>query len=451
MLKKCLSLITVLFMILSVVLCTGCSAGTDTENSGGNKDKIEIDSEEEFFLDVPSELRGTTVQVASWSNENDFDKANIYADFTSLTGINLERVYVPQGEYIIKLSSLIAAEQSPDVITENGDFPRTLKVLMPIEKETTGIDVTDPFWDREIVKLYTVGGKPYIISGERASANKAGGLVYFNRTTLEENAIKTPNDYVADNNWNLDTFETLLSQMKKSCGYSRAPASVDVDIWCLMFGAKQLDWDPEASRFTSTVASEEMMVSLRKLMELQDKGLVKIINGHDDSIARGESGLQICGAYGLRCSPGWFYTMDVNDLGFEILPKLSASDADYPYTVGLHGYGIVKGARNPKGAGYFLRYYLNEDHTQKENQFKNEEAIAIYDKLRANADYSTGVFYRGVRMILDPDASNGSMLSVITNGTGSQINTNLKSVERTVDNAVAEANKLIDEIIEANK
>ena len=449
MLKRTISLLIALVMLAGVILCAGC--GAKKPDAGSGNKPIENDPEEEFFLDVPTELRGTTVQVAGWSNDNDFDKANIYADFTAVTGIELEHVHVAQAEYIVKLSSLIAADQAPDVVTENGDFPRTLKILMPIEKETTGIDVTDPFWNQEIVKLYTVGGKPYVISGERASANKAGGLVYFNRTTLEENGIKTPNDYVAENNWNLDTFETLLSQMKVACGYGRAPASVDIDIWCAMFGAKQLDWSPDTGKFTTTVGSEEMMTSLRTIMNLQDKGLVKIICGHDDSIAQGTSGLQICGAYGLRCSPGWFYTMDIEDLGFEVLPKISSSDEDYPYTVGLHGHGIVKGARNPIGAGYFLRYYLNEDHTSNENQFKNDEAIQMYNKLRANADYSTATFYRGVRMIIDPERSNGSMLSLITDGTGAQINTNLKSAERTIDGAVAEANKLVKEIIDENK
>ncbi|MBR2044487.1 MAG: extracellular solute-binding protein [Clostridia bacterium] len=450
MLKRIISLLTVILMLIGVVLCSGCGEKKPAD-AGGKAPSSATDKEEEIFLDIPSELRGTTVQIAGWSSDTDFDKANIYADFTSLTGIELERVHVSQADYIVKLSSLIAADQAPDVITENGDFPRTLKVIQPITKEATGIDVTDPFWNQEIIKLYTIDGKPYIISGERASANKAGGLVYFNRTTLTENGIKTPNDYLKEDNWNLDTLETLLSQMKMACGYGRAPASVDIDIWCLMFGAKQLDWDPAAASFKTTVASENMMVALRQIMELQDKGLVKIIAGHDDSIANGTSGLQICGAYGLRCSPGWFYTMDVDDLGFEILPKIKATDEKHPYTVSLHGYGIVRGARNPMGAGYYLRYYLNEDNTSAENQFKNEEAITIYNKLRENADYSTATFYRGVRMILDPETSNGSMMSAVTGGTGAQINTHLKSVERTIDNAVAQANKLIEEIINENK
>lgn len=450
MIKRIISLVAVIFMLLAVVLCGGCSS-EKSEEAAPKKPAIAIDTEEEYFLDVPSNLRGTTVQVAGWGSDTDFDKQAVYANFTALTGIKIERVFVAQSEYISKLSSLIAAGQAPDVITENGDFPRSLKILQPITKEATGIDITDPFWDKQMMDIYKVGGKNYIVCGADTGTNKAGGVVYFNRTTLQENGIKTPNDYVKENNWNLETFEKLLSQMKASCGYSRAPASVDVDIWCSMFKAKQLEWSPETSQFTTTVASAEMNSALRSLLTLQDEGLVKIISGHDDSITTGNSGLQICGAYGLRCNPGWFYTMDVDDLGFEILPKIKADDADYPYTIGLHGYGIVQGSRNPMGAGYYLRYYLNADNHNKDNLFKNEEAQALHIKLRDNADYSTATFYRGVRMIVEPEASSGSMLSLITDGTASQINTHLKIVENRVEDAVSQANKLIEDVIMENE
>ncbi len=437
-------------LLAAVLLLTLCGCGDEPEKKKPDVN-VEIDSEEEFFLDVPSELRGTTVQIAGWSSDTDFDKANIYADFTELTGINLERVHVNQAEYIVKISSLIAADQSPDVISENGDFPRTLKILQPITKEETGIDVNDPFWDKKMTDLYTIDGKIYIVSGARSSGSKAGGNVYFNKTTLEENGIKNPNQYVAEDNWNLETLEKLLSEMKSACGYSRAPASIDVDIWTLMFGAKQLDWDPVKAEFKSTVASPEMRLALNKLLTLQDKGLVKIIAGHDDSIANGTSGFQICGSYGLKKNPGWFYTMDADDLGFEVLPKVNKDDADYPYTVGLYGYGIVQGARNPLGAGYYLRYYLNADHVNTDNIYKNEEAEALFNKLRQNADYSTATFYRGVRMILEPDVSNGTMLSVVVNSTSAQISTNLIAAENQVNYAVEEANKLIQEVIAANQ
>ncbi len=443
--KSIKRLLCVLLTVLFLLTLCGCKE----EKPKTNKPKLDeiIDSEEEFFLDVPTELRGTKVQIAGWGSDTDFDKANIYAEFTELTGIELERVFVNQAEYIVKLSSLIAADQSPDVITENGDFPRTLKILQPITKEETGIDVNDPFWDKKMTDFYTIDGKIYIVSGARSSGSKAGGNVYFNKTTLEENNIKTPNQYVAEDNWNLESLEKLLSEMKAVCGYSRAPASIDVDIWTLMFGAKQLEWDSAKGEFKSTVSSPEMRTALSKLLTLQDKGLVKIIAGHDDSIANGTSGFQICGSYGLKKSPGWFYTMDADDLGFEVLPKVDKNDADYPYTISLHGYGIVRGARNPLGAGYYLRYYLNEDHVNEENVFKNDEAKALFNKLRQNANYEAATFYRGVRMILEPNSSGGTMLSIVINSTSAQISTNLVAAENQINLAVKEANNLIQEVI----
>jgi hypothetical protein len=142
--------------------------------------------------------------------------------------------------------------------------------------------------------------------------------------------------------------------------------------------------------------------------------------------------------------------MDADDLGFEVLPKVNKDDADYPYTIGLHGYGIVQGARNPLGAGYYLRYYFNEDHVNKDNVYKNEEAEALFLQLRQNANYSTATFYRGVRMILEPESSNGTMLSVVINSTSAQISTNLVAAENQVNYAVEEANKLIKDIIAEN-
>ena len=437
------------FLFATILLISFCGCG-EKEQPQKPDTNVQADTEEEFFLDVPSELRGTKVQIAGWGSDTDFDKANIYANFTTLTGIELERVFVNQAEYIVKLSSLIAADQAPDVITENGDFPRTLKILQPITKEKTGIDVNDPFWDKKMTDLYTIDGKVYIVSGARSSGSKAAGNGYFNKTTLSENGIKTPNQYVEENNWNLETLEKLLTEMKSACGYSRAPASIDVDIWPLMFGATQLEWDPVKGEFNSTVASPEMKLALNKLMTLQDKGLVKIIAGHDDSIANGTSGFQICGSYGLKKSPGWFYTMDADDLGFEVLPKVNKDDADYPYTISLHGYGIVQGARNPLGAGYYLRYYLNEDHVNEDNVYKNEEAKALFLKLKQNANYSAATFYRGVRMILEPESSNGTMLSVVINSTSAQISTNLVAAENQVNYAVEEANKLIKDVIAEN-
>lgn len=99
----------------------GC--GEEKPQTSRTRVDVSVDSEEEFFLDIPAELRDTTVKIAGWGSNDDFNKAQVYSDFTETTGIKLEFVHVPQAEYIVKLTSLISADQAPDVLTENGDFP----------------------------------------------------------------------------------------------------------------------------------------------------------------------------------------------------------------------------------------------------------------------------------------------------------------------------------------
>ncbi|MEE0947065.1 MAG: extracellular solute-binding protein [Acutalibacteraceae bacterium] len=375
----------------------------------------------------------------------------MYSDFTSNTGIEVEFAQVPQADYIVKLTSLISADQSPDVLTENGDFPRTLKVLRPIDKETTGIDLSDSFWDQGVIKMYSVGGKPYIIESVKSCWNNSGAITYYHKTILEENGIKTPDELVKENNWNVDSFTQLLRQIKSSVSLSRPAASVAIDCWTSLYGAKQITWNPENSTFTNTVTDGKMKDSLRKLLELKDEGLVKIIDNHDDDITTGSCVVQICGAYGLRTSPGWFYTMDVDDLGFTYLPKVNKEDSDYPVVATGHAYGLVRGSRNPMGAGYYLRYYLNEDHVDMEAGFKNEEALAFYKELRAKTDYSTVTFNRGVRMILDASSSSGTMLQDVIGSTAGQLSVNLEKSNNIISGAVSEGNALIQEIIKRDE
>ncbi|MBR2044486.1 MAG: hypothetical protein IJ946_09160, partial [Clostridia bacterium] len=183
MLKRVISLFLCVAMLLSVCALAGCGGGDNgkkpVDNDGTQNSN---ENEEEFFLDMPSELRGTTVQFATWIGHDKTDTAICLEGFEETTGMKLELVQVNESDYVVKMSSLIAADQSPDVVVENGSFPKTLNLLMPLEVETTGLDVTDPFWDQDVVKKYTIGKYPYLVNGKRSSWNIASQMTYYNKT-----------------------------------------------------------------------------------------------------------------------------------------------------------------------------------------------------------------------------------------------------------------------------
>ncbi len=446
MLKKAFSLLLCVAMVLSLSALAGCG-GAENAAANNNGANLTHTSEDDFFLEVPSALKGTTVYFATWIDHTSTDTNVCLAGFTEATKIGVELVQVNERDYIPKISSLIAADQAPDVIVENGSFPSTLDILMPLEVETTGLDVRDPFWNQGIVDRFTIGDYSYLVNSVKSSWDMVGGMTYFNKTLLEENGISTPTELKEQNNWNIDSMWKMMEQIKASCGFSRAGTSIVLDIWLSMHDAGLMKWDTATDTFVSTIKSENTRKAIDYVMRAQDAGLATVIANHDDDIAKGKIALQICGAYGLRNYPGWFYMMDMDDLGFEVLPKINADDANYPYTSSSRAYGICKGSKNPKGAAYFLRYFLNEDHYEVERIFKNEEARNLYLDLRQNQDSSKFEMTIGVVCVTNPDGHSLSLVDNLLQGTAAQVSVNLDKSANKCDAAIAAANEVVREAI----
>ncbi len=454
MIKRLLTMLLVVVIALSMVAMAGCGGKGSSGNSGntgntGNNSGSKPGNEDEFFMDMPAELKGTTVKFATWIDHTQTDTAAVLAGFEQTTGMKCELIQVPQGDYISKVSGQIASDQAPDVLVDNREFPRTLELLQPLLVETTGLDVTDPFWNQKLIPYYTVGKYTYLVNATKSAWDIAGGCTYFNRTLLEDNGITTPSDYVEQDNWNLNTFYTLMTQIKKSCKTVEHPADVAFDVFTAMYNTREIKYNPDTDRFENTMRSDEMVKALKYLAEAKELGLLQIQYGESSGgFVNGTAAVEICGAYGLRNRPGWFSEMDINDLGVTVLPKITPADADYPYTTFPRAYGIIKGAKNPKGAAYFLRYFLNEDNYDFNNTFKNEECKELYIRIRDNSDYSRINFNRALLCIMKPDAASYEHLSSgAISGGSAQIETNLAKVETTINDGVKRANELLDKCI----
>ncbi|MBE6740553.1 MAG: extracellular solute-binding protein [Ruminococcaceae bacterium] len=445
MTKRIITLLLCVAMLLSVACLAGC--GDEKGGNNGANNGISAADEEEFFLDVPSELRGSTVQFATWIDHTKTDTAICLAGFEEATGIKAELVQVNESDYIQKVTALIAADQSPDVVVENGSFPKTLNLLMPLEVETTGLDVKDPFWNQGTVERFTIGDYSYLVNGVNSSWDMAGAMTYFNKTILEENGITSPAELVEQNNWNVDSMWTLMEQIKGACGFSRPGTSITFEDWVNMYGGAQIRWDPKTDKFVNSLKEENTKKAIDYMMRAQDAGLARIIANHDDDISKGNIALQICGAYGLRKSPGWFYTMDVDDLGFAPLPKVNKDDADYPYNSSIRAYGLCKGCKNPKGGAYFLRYFLNEDHYDVNQIFKNEEAKKMYMELREKQNYDKIFLTWGVVRVSEPTGDSLTMVNPLIKGTSAQVSVNLEKAFNSCESYVAAANKIIEDVI----
>lgn len=446
MLKRIITLLLAVAMLLSMCALVGCGGGkggsgkTPVQNAGN--------SDEQYFLDMPTELRGTTVKFATWIDHTATDTADVLSGFEVETGMKVELVQVGQTEYISKLIGLIGSDQAPDVVVENDAFPRTLGVLMPLEIETTGLDVKDPFWDQEITKTFTIGKHCYLVNAANTTWTFASVMTYFDKTVLAENGIVTPAELVEKNNWNIDSLWTLMEQIKTTCGFSRPGVGIEFDQWLDMHGGGQLAWDNETDTFKNTIKEENTRKAIDYLMKGKDAGLLRIVYNHNDDITKGTLPVQIAGPYGLRKHPGWFWQMDADDLGFAYAPKVNASDENYPASAKLRAYGICKGSKNPKGAAYFLRYFLNGDNYNLDEMFKSEEAKEMYLKLRVIQDVSKPNFMDSVGRVTDDSYTAFAAVRKLVYGTADQVSVNLEMSYNMCEGIADNANKYIKEIID---
>ena len=447
MFKRIITLFLAVAMVVAMGSLAGCKAKKPT-TAQGNTSGLDK-TEEEYFLNMPEDLIGTNVKYATWIDHEATDTAIALAGFEMTTGMSYELVSVKQSDYIPKLTSLIAADQSPDVVKENGDFPKTLNVLQPLGKDSeSGLDPTDPFWDQDITEYFHIGDCYYMVIGKNCSWHRGGAMVYYNKTMLAENGVKDPAAYIAEDNWNLDTLWTLMTQVKSTCNLSMAGTYICFDDFLAAYGGNQVVFDTTTDKFVNTLKTAESKEAINYMMKAKDQGLASIMNDHSDTLSKGTSAVQIAGSYGLKASPGWFYAMDIADLGFAVMPKKNAGDANYAFTTNIRAYGICKGARNPRGGAYFMRYFLNEDNYDLSQVFKNEEARELNKIVRENQVIPTMPVSLGVGRVVDPSYKATTLVDELIKGTAAQVNVNLDIVNNKLQAAVDESNKMIAEIIE---
>lgn len=471
--KKTISILLAIVMCLSLVSLSGCGEeevlstyteddvvgeeiiqndkgesteqGTESKNkssgTSSKKTKKADASEIAFFENTPSELKGTTVKFATWIDHKSCDYAHVFSDFTKLTGINVEIVAIPQTEYIVKLTGMKASGTAPDVIVDNMEFPRTLSLVQPLTEATTAINIKNSVWDQDVAKLYTINGKCYGITGSNTNWEMASPLCYFNIPLLQKYGIKTPADYVKENNWTLDTLKKCAQDCKDAGIYT--PCEIDVTIFSNIYADGPFHYDAKTAKYTNTMGTSKFKQTWNWLADLHEKGLAQLTNSWASSLTSGQTGFVISGAYGLRKQPGWFYQMDPDDIGYAYLPKEKKSDSKYPTSTYCRGYCVAAGAKNPKGAGYFLRYFLNDDWYEDDEIFKDSRAAAMHKELQKNKNF-THPNVDGIVTTQYEDYK--TFFNELTMSTPQQVTANIDKVSQKMDYCVKKANSLIDAV-----
>lgn len=459
--KRVLCLICAMLMLVFAMTACGGEETTGTTSSETsnvsseeaiepNRPQVSSDSpyaspDWDPYATISDSIKGTTVRFATWIDHTETEGAVPLANFEADTGLKVELYIVKQKGYTNTIMTKMMAGDIPDVFVNNDGnegFPATLQIAAPINKVST-VDLNDPIWDQSMLATGTIDGNVYLVN-TIGTPWSGSNMVFYNKNLFKENGFKTPEDYYKEDKW---TWANLLKCAKeiKGLGADYKGVLVEADIMHGSLGTSFVKYNYKTGVFSSGINDKALLEGFQWYADAKEQGY---LDGSKSSFIAGKCGLYITGTYGLK-NTGYFKDMNPEDVGFTYLPTLE--DGETPIISSIYRmYGICDKAPNADAAGYFIRYWLDPDNYDLQNTFLTTAAGNwYYTVVNTVADQKYFCFDKAAANLIGEDVK--VLWDPAKNASSAGVKTALDSVSNKVDQAVAAANKLVQDKIAADR
>lgn len=413
------SLILALIMVFSLAACGKNGGG----NAGGSSNSGKTDI---------SKLAGTTVRFATWKDPDLNEDGEVIKKFEKETGINVQIDLVSQQEYSSVITGKIASGDAPDVYFSNGDFPTCLSCLQPLT--AAKLDYEDDIWDQSTFKMSTFKDEPYLCNTMGNIWNEVD-LLFYNKALLSQANCPTPEELDKNGKWTWETLEQIMTKVKalKNC----EGGSISAEIMLASTGNSIFKINN--GTFESGLNDSYVSVA-RKIADWQQKGL---INGDRASFISGKVGIIVTNAFGLKRT-GYFADMDWNNIGFYKLPDFDGSTKANDTGI-FRGWGICRGAKNPEGAGVFLRYYLDVNNYSISDAFINSDAESFFFTLTIGDQASKTPYFTYIQFIDSISGVDSKEIYAVTDTTlPDQMAAKIESFKNNVAAGATKVNEFVE-------
>ena len=430
--------------VSSVTATTGATESTDagggiirTGNSAASTSKKAATTtkrnQQDFdpYAKIPSNLKGTTVRMLTWVALTDYDK-KVISDFTAKTGIKVVPTVTTYGLYPTRLAAAVTSGASPDMMGMHARWWPSFITKNLVQPITVGdFDLEkDIAYDKTIMDMAKWGGKYYGIAIRGSNQCTLNRMVFYNKNMFLRAKLKTPTQLWAEGKWNWDTYlEAAKTLTKEENGKQIYGMGVS------NFDAVMLSADTDYVKFKTTGDSTKIINNLsdQKLVKafqyyinadsvykVRGGNLEAFINGTVATFA-GEDDLLLKGSLLSKMTDPW---------GVVPFPSPAGQKHINPSATNL--WGIAVGAKNPKAASYFMRYFLDPDN-QSPDRFVNDECRLRYyemQDLKKNTLRSLGI------VGFNSDSDYWDLQTKVIYGTVAQISTNLAAWSPKLDGII---------------
>ena len=412
---------------------TSTSSG---KSNGGQYNAFNNSGEKNIFKNVPKSAKGE-VHVLMWRKYHKSEQL-LVDQFQKLTGIKVKTTVTTEKEYPTKLVSMVSGGNSPDVVMfQSNNFPGLVtKSLQSLNKKYFQLD--SDCWNKNYMDAYRINGVYFGVAMPSSwSCEDCTYVTYYSPQILKNCGVKeTPYQLYQKNQWNWDTQADIIRKVKNK-GFTGLSLH-SFDMFMLSAGVDFAKYD--GSKYTNQLGSVKGNSLLTNAwMEVAELKQDDCVTGWDlNNVQQGKVGLFTAISYGLYNEGTWFTSSFAKNL--EAVPVAGPKGGTAYTPVRPKVWGVPKKAKNPEGAAYFLRYFLDTSEFDQSSTFHNKQFETVYKKITSTSAKKTVMHGSGVADYVESDTYS-RICNALATTTPANITTQLNSKKGSVQTGIARANK----------
>ena len=397
----------------------------------------------DIYGSMPAKVKSAGIHVLMWRAYTKTEKAMVDA-FQKKTGVTVRTTVTTESEYPTKLVSLVSDKDSPDVVCfSSGNFPGLVtKSLQALD--TQQFRLNDSCWNKTYMDTYKINGKYFGVAMPGIwSCEDCNYVTYYSPAVLKACGVKDsemPYTLYQSGKWDWSTQANIVRKVKAANKGYVALSLQSNDLFMLSAGVDFASYN--GKQFTNNLGSVKngslLTQAWQQMATLRSEGCTA---GWDlTNVQQGKVGLFTAIAYGLYNEGKWFDNVAGGASQLQAVP-VAGPTATSAYTpVRPKVWGVAKGAKNPEGAAYFLRYYLDTANCNMSSTFYNKQFETVYNTITSSKAKKAVMVGWGVTDYVTSGAYS-RICSDLTSATPANVTTVLNSKQGTVQTSIARANK----------
>ena len=411
----------------------GGSTLTKTTNAFSNS------KEANLWNNVPKK----EVHLLMWKEGGHPTKSEqkLIQQYEKKTGVNIRITYTVGTEYTKKLVSLISGKDSPDVVrVSSSEFPRiATTALQPLKTNVYQLD--SDCWDKSLMDAYKINGKYYGVAMPGTwSCMDTSYVTFYNTKLLQQCGVKAdqmPYKLYTQGKWNWDTQKSIVDKLK-SKGYT----GISLHNYGLQMYSAGVDFVTyNGKTFSNSLTSLNSSSMIVKAWESVASFGNSVVEWDRRNFAAGKIGLFTTIAFDMYKEGDGFPSIDgVNVNNFEAVPVAGPKGKTAYVPCNPKCWGIAKGAKNPEGAAYFLRYFLDTSGFNMGGTFFRSQFKTVFDKITSSSSKKAIMYGQGVVDYIAKGKYTNLTQKLKSTSPGN-VKSQLDAAKGTIDSGMKRANK----------